>query len=185
MQGKPYNAWALPDICIPSSIAEKTRVAWPKFLIKIKLKHRSPSASRYFYIAPLPSVSPSGQGTARNRRWPSNCAFSLHTAVTLLPFFILLAPNSLCSFFWQGSRIEEMTSVTPFMRTTACWIQKPTNAGRSLLLTPFGTIGRAAPRQALVGRGKPPCFAASLFLSVKQSSPGITWSIHDGAGAVG
>lgn len=47
------------------------------------------------------------------------------------------------SLFWQVSRIEEMTSVIPSMLTTVCWIQRPTNAGRSLLLTHFETIGIA------------------------------------------
>lgn len=45
------------------------------------------------------------------------------------------------SLFPQVSRIEELTSVTPSMPTTACWILRPTNAGRSLLLTHSGTIG--------------------------------------------
>lgn len=49
-----------------------------------------------------------------------------------------------CSLFWQVNRIEEMTSVIPSMLTTACWIQRPMNAGRSLLLTHSGTIGTAS-----------------------------------------
>lgn len=71
-----------------------------------------------------------------------------------------------------------MTSVTPFMQTTACWIQKPMNAGRSLPLTPFGTTGKDAPTQPSVGRGKwEDALLASSFISVKQSPPGITWSL--------
>lgn len=49
-----------------------------------------------------------------------------------------------CFLFRQVNRIEEMTSVTPFMLTTACWIRRPMNAGRSPLLIHSGTIGTAS-----------------------------------------
>lgn len=48
------------------------------------------------------------------------------------------------SLFWQVNRIEETTSVIPSMLTTVYWIQRPTSAGRSLLLTHSGTIGTAS-----------------------------------------
>lgn len=46
--------------------------------------------------------------------------------------------------FWQVSKIGELTSVIPSMLTTACWILRPTNAGRSLLRTPSGTTGKTS-----------------------------------------
>lgn len=64
------------------------------------------------------------------------------------------SPSPSCShprlFFRQGSRIEEMTSAIPFMRTTASWIRKLMSAGRSLLRTLSGTIGRVTPNEAFV-----------------------------------
>lgn len=43
-----------------------------------------------------------------------------------------------------------MTSAIPFMRTTASWIRKLMSAGRSLLRTLSGTIGRVTPNEAFV-----------------------------------
>lgn len=83
-----------------------------------------------------------------------------------------------CSLFWQVNRIEEMTSVIPSMLTTACWIQRPMNAGRSLLLTHSGTIGTTSPcfkikllpnsYQNSMEIRKLICFAVITLISLKQ-----------------
>lgn len=111
--------------------------------------------------------------SAFSRGWRrlTKCAFS---CCTLGRFS---SPSSSCShsclFFRQGSRIEGTTSVTLFMRTTACWIRKLTNAGRSLLLTLSGIIGRAAaPSGAFVESRKLLCWACYLVLLCRVEIPG-------------
>ena len=83
-----------------------------------------------------------------------------------------------CSLFWQVNRIEEMTSVIPSMLTTACWIRRPMNAGRSLLLTHSGTIGTTSTcfkikllpnsYQNPMEIRKLVCFAVIPLISMKQ-----------------
>lgn len=83
-----------------------------------------------------------------------------------------------CSLFWQVNRIEEMTSVIPSMLTTACWIQRPMNAGRSLLLTHSEIIGTTSlcfkikllpnSYQNSTGIRKLICFAVITLISMKQ-----------------
>lgn len=108
-------------------------------------------------ITTLPSLSPPSHGAEEG--WQSVLLVTAHWGTS--------PPSSSCShscpFFRQGSRIDEMTSVTLFTPTTACWIQKLMNAGRSLLLTLSGIIGRAAdPSGAFVESWKLLCWACYL-----------------------
>lgn len=171
-EGFCYHTWdstckmhgISPGVCISSIIPEKTGVAWPKFQIQFMFNHRS-FLTGVLSITALTAFSLSS--FAKDwRRW-LKCDFRCCTLASSA--LICSSCSRLCSFFWQGSRIEETTSVIPFMQTTACWIPKLMNAGRSLLLTLSGTIGRVASSQAFVESGS--CFALLLFSSLWSWDP--------------
>lgn len=103
----------------------------------------------------------------------SNCALGCCTVQCFC------SPSLSCShprlFFRQGSRIEEMTSAIPFMRTTASWIRKLMSAGRSLLRTLSGTIGRAAPNEAFVESRKLRVHPCEVEISIRSHLEQEPW----------
>lgn len=125
------------EICACTFVLEKFH-SWKHRCDLPRISHqdhneRRPESHNYLFFSAFLLTTFVKDARNRKRQW--------QCPIFCWEFLCFLCSFSSIDVSWQVNRTEGMTSAIPSMLTTACWILRPTNAGKSLLLIHSETTG--------------------------------------------